>query len=452
MDEASQTLIKLLAEKDFNPIKGGFSPERSIKTQGGKSASPGKSPNYSRSPDKQSTWYSSNKSRSPDMPISAQSFQASVSRSPNRRVSSPGRTRSPERSPERAYTSPHPSQIGQYMNMRPEEIHDYLFNKFGKTFIYGSPDNKVSTYKPAFCTEEQWEQYTNPKKQGPRSPTRSTVSFDKILELNARSKASPNSASDSKLSSSPAAVRQKSPEVRVQLRAQKSPEDSGQVRRQRSPEARVEFRRQRSPEAAEEDKEVQSSTDARVEVRMKKPSPKRATLRLSSSSQKSESRSTKPSDTFLIEMLKSQLDLERSIEELKIDLLMQEDFNLEDAFKLFTSDSYISELDLKAGLSQLKVSFTDSAVESLLSKSPNGDQLDLKSFVSIIMPKQQECLSFMTSKMTYASRSSLSQSFSTKTLRQFGRLMAMIIEQEDLKAQMKQSMNTSHSTLSEVFI
>jgi Ca2+-binding EF-hand superfamily protein len=382
-----------------------------------KQGSPVKSPTFSRSPGKQSTWYSSNartsNEQSPDnIPSTQYSFQASQSRSPVKGQSSPLRASSPERSPER-YVSPHPSQIGQFINMRPEEIHTYLFNKFGRTFVYGSPDNQVSTYKPAYCTQEQWDAAQSPKKPGQRSPHYSSVSFDKILDLSPKKKPL-NSASESRL-----------PDSRKQSR-----------------------------------------------------SPKKATFRVASPSKQAAS-PTKVKDSALVDMLKSQLELERGIEEMKIDLLMQTDFNLEDAFKVFSDSSYISPGQLTAGLRALGVVSTPAAVQSLLQRSgslllrpsnsiageSNGEradislqrsavqgQLDLSSFVSILMPRQQECLSFMTSKMNYASMSSLSAHFSSKTTRLLGRLFKMIIDQEEMKAKMQQSMAGSDSTYSEVCI
>jgi Ca2+-binding EF-hand superfamily protein len=393
------------ARSVFNAASPSETPARSVSNAASpaKQGSPVKSPTFSRSPGKQSTWYSSNPrssaEQSPDnIPSTQYSFQASRSRSPVKGQSSPHRASSPERSPDWSpdrYISPHPSQIGQFINMRPEEIHAFLFNKFGRTFVYGSPDNKVRTYKPAYCTQEQWDAAQNPKKPGQRSPHYSSVSFDKILDLSPKKKPF-NSASESRL-----------PESREQPRSPKRA-----TLRLTSPS-----KRGSSPTKAKDS----------------------STLRPTSPSKRGAS-PTKAKDSALVDMLKSQLELERGIEEMKIDLLMQTDFNLEDAFKVFSDSSYISADQLTSGLRALNVVSTPAAVQSLLQRSAVQGQLDLSSFVSILMPRQQDCLSFMTSKMTYASRSSLSADFSSKTTRLLGRLFKMIIDQEETKAKMQQSL------------
>ena len=102
----------------------------------------------------------------------------------------------------------------------------------------------------------------------------------------------------------------------------------------------------------------------------------------------------KEEDNLLNKYLKNLMDAEKRIEDLKMELAMRDDFNCEDAFRIFEKNNkgFLTNEDLKNGLISLDIYATDSDVRSLMKRYDLNKKgfLNYVDFFDMIVPYEKD--------------------------------------------------------------
>ena len=102
----------------------------------------------------------------------------------------------------------------------------------------------------------------------------------------------------------------------------------------------------------------------------------------------------KEEDNLLNKYLKNLMDAEKRIEDLKMELAMRDDFNCEDAFRIFEKNNkgFLTNEDLKNGLISLDIYATDSDVRSLMKRYDLNKKgfLNYVDFFDMIIPYEKD--------------------------------------------------------------
>ena len=135
--------------------------------------------------------------------------------------------------------------------------------------------------------------------------------------------------------------------------------------------------------------------------------------------------------------LKEAMIAEKKIEEQKIKLSLNNDFNCEDAFRIFEEDSkeVISKENLKYGLNLLTIYPSNLDLDLLMNKYSlkNGGILHFGDFFDIIVPYDKECRNRVEERMPNSSHVYRSPNiFSFNTRNDIKDLFKLIIEEENI--------------------
>ena len=102
----------------------------------------------------------------------------------------------------------------------------------------------------------------------------------------------------------------------------------------------------------------------------------------------------KEEDNLLNKYLKNLMDAEKRIEDLKMELAMRDDFNCEDAFRIFEKNNkgFLTNEDLKNGLISLDIYATDSDIRSLMKRYDLNKKgfLNYVDFFDMIVPYEKD--------------------------------------------------------------
>ncbi len=110
----------------------------------------------------------------------------------------------------------------------------------------------------------------------------------------------------------------------------------------------------------------------------------------------------KEEDNLLNKYLKNLMDAEKRIEDLKMELAMRDDFNCEDAFRIFEKNNkgFLTNEDLKNGLISLDIYATDSDVRSLMKRYDLNKKgfLNYVDFFDMIIPYEKDFRNLVENK------------------------------------------------------
>ena len=102
----------------------------------------------------------------------------------------------------------------------------------------------------------------------------------------------------------------------------------------------------------------------------------------------------KEEDNLLNKYLKNLMDAEKRIEDSKMELAMRDDFNCEDAFRIFEKNNkgFLTNEDLKNGLISLDIYATDSDIRSLMKRYDLNKKgfLNYVDFFDMIVPYEKD--------------------------------------------------------------
>ena len=135
--------------------------------------------------------------------------------------------------------------------------------------------------------------------------------------------------------------------------------------------------------------------------------------------------------------LKEAMITEKKIEEQKIKLSLNNDFNCEDAFRIFEENSkeVISKENLKYGLNLLTIYPSNLDLDLLMNKYSlkNGGILHFGDFFDIVVPYDKECRNRVEERMPNSSHVYRSPNiFSFNTRNDIKDLFKLIIEEENI--------------------
>ena len=110
----------------------------------------------------------------------------------------------------------------------------------------------------------------------------------------------------------------------------------------------------------------------------------------------------KEEDNLLNKYLKNLMDAEKRIEDSKMELAMRDDFNCEDAFRIFEKNNkgFLTNEDLKNGLISLDIYATDSDVRSLMKRYDLNKKgfLNYVDFFDMIVPYEKDFRNLVENK------------------------------------------------------
>ena len=110
----------------------------------------------------------------------------------------------------------------------------------------------------------------------------------------------------------------------------------------------------------------------------------------------------KEEDNLLNKYLKNLMDAEKRIEDSKMELAMRDDFNCEDAFRIFEKNNkgFLTNEDLKNGLISLDIYATDSDVRSLMKRYDLNKKgfLNYVDFFDMIIPYEKDFRNLVENK------------------------------------------------------
>ena len=156
------------------------------------------------------------------------------------------------------------------------------------------------------------------------------------------------------------------------------------------------------------------------------------------------------------EFMKKLMAVESQVEDAKISLAMNPDFNCEDAFKLFESNNkdYLDINDIKAGLNLIGINQTEKHLNLLMKRfdlQKNGF-INYADFFDMIVPfekKQRQTVENRPAKANYPSRSP--SIFKEKTISDLKNLFELLIKTEDDINNDRKTLGTLRLKLKEIF-
>lgn len=187
---------------------------------------------------------------------------------------------------------------------------------------------------------------------------------------------------------------------------------------------------------------------------------KKSSLRVSNTnkvlSQLSSSQQRNIEEDMFIDYLRIVMNEESNIEKMKIDLALRNDFNVEDAFRIFELNKrdYLTEEDLKYGLSLLDIFSTDQDTKILMKRFDLQGKgvLNYADFFDMIIPYEKDYRTMVENRLSNsccACKSLDSFSYCTKTYLQS--LIRNIISMENKFNTLKSGFTSLRWKLKQIF-
>jgi len=148
----------------------------------------------------------------------------------------------------------------------------------------------------------------------------------------------------------------------------------------------------------------------------------------------------------LANALKEQIELDKDLESIRIDLALRRDFNLLDTFKFFDLEGAgsIGKRDLKNGLNELSVFPTNDELYLVLRKfdKDNDGLLRFSDLSEILTPKDAEYAEVLNKReAAYTQGGNLNDVFSEQTIFLLKKLLNKVISNEAYSESIRQRLN-----------
>jgi Ca2+-binding EF-hand superfamily protein len=153
--------------------------------------------------------------------------------------------------------------------------------------------------------------------------------------------------------------------------------------------------------------------------------------------------------------LKLLMDTEREIEEKKVDLSLKQDFNCEDAFRIFEKNGrgFLTKEDMKYGLYLLGVNYNDFII-NLLFKRFNFEyknEINYADFFDMLIPFEKEYRNDIEERIPYSNSFQCIEVFSEKTIKCLRNVLNTIINSEIKINEMRKRLSGLMRKLKDIF-
>ena len=153
--------------------------------------------------------------------------------------------------------------------------------------------------------------------------------------------------------------------------------------------------------------------------------------------------------------LKLLMNTEREIEEKKVDLSLKQDFNCEDAFRIFEKNGrgFLTKEDLKYGLYLLGVDYNDFII-NLLFKRFNFEyknEINYADFFDMLIPFEKEYRNDIEERIPYSNSFQCIEVFSEKTIKCLRNVLNTIINSEIKINEMRKNLSGLMRKLKDIF-
>jgi Ca2+-binding EF-hand superfamily protein len=150
------------------------------------------------------------------------------------------------------------------------------------------------------------------------------------------------------------------------------------------------------------------------------------------------------------------MNLESKIEELKCDLSSKNDFNCEDAFRIFELDSrnFLTEDDLKYGLYQLGIKASDEEIKLLIKRFDLQKEgiLNYSDFFDMIVPFEKDYRNLVENRIPNSCcQCRCPDIFNLNTKSQIKKVFEFLIDSENKLNQMKKDFASLRVVLNQIF-